>query len=164
MRASVALVCSITHRTRRKLRVDKLVNMRQFTESRATIAMQDINYSAADIREALRYVDASDIPDRHKRVLLDVVAQALKNADSGVPIDSQRSVSGTWQQHEVQTVAAHLEGKVAVNWQHADELVMWLVACLRRGPGDIKKKAIELGFGAGVDYRIAKSMPTLDEA
>ena len=126
--------------------------------------MQDIHYSSVAIREALKFMDASDIPDKHKRVLAEVVAYVLRNSSASMHADAIRNDGGTWQQHEVQTVAAHLEGKVAVNWQHADELVMWLVACLHRNPDDIRKKAMELGFGSSVDYSIAKSMPALVSA
>jgi hypothetical protein len=122
--------------------------------------MQDIHYSSVVIREALKFVDASDIPDKHKRVVAEVAAYVLQNSGANMYIDAVRNDDERWQQHEVQTVAAHLEGKVAVNWQHADELVMWLVACLRRNPDDVRKKAMELGFGASVDYRVAKSLPT----
>jgi hypothetical protein len=120
--------------------------------------MQDIHYSSVAIREAMKSVDASDISDGHKRLLIDIVTRVLQNSNEAKHGGVVRNDMG-WQQHEVQTVAAHLEGKVAVNWQHADELVMWLVACLRRNPDDIRNKATELGFGASVDYRIAKSIP-----
>jgi hypothetical protein len=120
--------------------------------------MQEIHYSSAAIREAMKSLDASGIPDEHKRLLIEVVARVLRNSNAEAHGGVERS-DMSWQQHEVQTVAAHLEGKLAVNWQHADELVMWLVACLRRNPDDIRRKATELGFGASVDYRIAKSMP-----
>jgi hypothetical protein len=126
--------------------------------------MQVINYSTAVIREALQCIEGSNIPDEHKRVLVAVVSHTLQNAGAGAFPDARRGASDTWQQHEVQTLAAQLEGKVAANWQHADELVMRLVACLRRNPDDVRKKAMELGFGAGVDYRIAKSLTAAVEA
>jgi hypothetical protein len=44
-----------------------------------------------------------------------------------------------------------------VNWQNADELVMGLAAKLNRSPNEIKAKAKELGFGVGVDYRLARA-------
>jgi hypothetical protein len=137
------------------------MDLRQADSPEGRVVMQEFSYSSGAIREALRFVEDSNIPDNHKRVLVGVVLHALRNVGAVAFNDTMHSESEPWQQHEVQTLAAHLEGKRAVNWQHADELVMWLVACLRRNPEDIRKKALELGFGAGVDYRIAKS--TSDE-
>ena len=140
------------------------VRLSQSLSFQVRLSMQAINYSTVVIREALQCIDNSDIPDRHKRVVVAVVSHALRNAGAGAFADTRRVAGDSWEQHEVQTIAAHLAGKVAVSWQHADELVQWLVACLRRTPDDIRKKAMELGFGAGVDYRIAKSLTAPVEA
>ncbi|MBC7982961.1 MAG: hypothetical protein H7Y02_03810 [Candidatus Obscuribacterales bacterium] len=120
--------------------------------------MKDVYRTSTAIREALESIDLSNLSAQHKLVLTDVAERALRNAeenDRAVAADSIED--DRWLPDEVQIVAVHLEGKVAVNWQHADEQAMWLATRLNRSPAEIRKKATELGLGASIDYRIARS-------
>jgi hypothetical protein len=102
----------------------------------------------------LQFLIASDIPSDHKSVLIDALTEALR-----ISLQPQVTVSGIgpWQTHETAQLQTFLEGKLANSWQHADELLMRVAAQLHRDPGDVRAKATELGFGVGVDYRLAKA-------
>lgn len=101
-----------------------------------------------EIRETLKYVGASDIPVRHKKIIMAVLEQALTHA--------LQQREGDWQPAETQMIADALQGRVAISWQHADELLFRLAGQLQRNPDEVKQKAVDTGFGAGVDYRLAK--------
>ena len=110
------------------------------------------------IRETLRYVIDSQIPAQHKAIVIDALAQALRAAD-----DAQRSreiqgmTSEEWRPEEAVMIDAALRGKVAISWQHADEVLMRLARGLHRRHDDVRRKATELGHGAAVDYALAKA-------
>ncbi len=118
--------------------------------------MKTYRHRSSAIREALPFIALSDIPAEHKSVVMEVIAQALKDAEESERSGLNRSKVGPWTAEELQAVAARLDGKIAANWQHADELVIDLAARLNRNAADVKEKAKELGFAAGVDYRIAR--------
>jgi hypothetical protein len=124
--------------------------------------MKEFRHSSTAIREALPFVALSDIPAPYKSVLVEVVARALQNTESDERAAAARKRGGPWQTEEVQTLTAQLTGKVAVNWQHADEVLIGLAARLQRTPDEIKEKAKELGLGAGIDYRLARETAVRD--
>lgn len=108
------------------------------------------------LRDALGFLPECNIPAQYKRLIIDAVEMAARAAEAdGTP--QVRPAAGEWQPHEVQLMQAFLAGKVAANWQHADERLMHLAVQLRRTPDDIKRKASELGLGVGVDYWQAKA-------
>lgn len=110
------------------------------------------------LREALQFLIRSDIPAQPKQLLIDAVTQALMLAEAAASVrDTPKKTIREWQPHETEIAATFLHDKVAGSWQHADELVMHLVRELHRDPDDVRSKAIELGFGIGVDYRLAKA-------
>ena len=114
--------------------------------------------SVAAIREALHFVARGDMPSQYKDVLLEVLAQALRDAESLIDRqDAIRNETLQWEPQEEQAIEAFLKGKTAVSWQHADELLMRLAGQLHRNPQDVRNKATQLGFGVGVDYRQARA-------
>lgn len=116
------------------------------------------NPEAAALRETLQFLVASDMPAQHKRILMELVTQALRSGEAEVRrIDAVQKRGEQWQPHETQVVESFLQGKVARSWQHADEVLMRLAGELHREPGEVRRKATELGFGIGVDYRLAKA-------
>jgi hypothetical protein len=112
----------------------------------------------AAIRDTLQFVVASDIPAQHKRILLDAITQALRAAEAVEHrVGTQQKISENWDTDEAQAVETFLRGKVAISWQHADEVLMRLAGELHRTPADVRTKATELGLGAAVDYALAKA-------
>ena len=108
------------------------------------------------LRGALALLPDMNIPAQYKRVIIEAVETAVRVAEAGdAPV--LQPGAGEWQPHEVQLVEEFLKGKIAANWQHADERLMHLAGVLHRSREDIKNKASELGLGVGVDYRQAKA-------
>jgi hypothetical protein len=104
-------------------------------------------------RTALQFVHSSDIPPEHKAVILEALSESLRNHLSvGATTEAER----TWNPDEEAGVRSFLDNKPARGWQHADELVMALAARLHRTPNDVRRKAVELGLGVSVDYRLAR--------
>lgn len=100
------------------------------------------------IRNTLQYLASSSMPVEHKKVLTAVLEEALQHA--------LQTHDDEWQAADMQTMSTALQGRVAISWQHADELLFKLSSQLHRNADDVKKKAIEAGFGASVDYWQAK--------
>lgn len=118
--------------------------------------MTDINPDA--LREALQFLIRSDMPAEPKRLLIEVVMESLATREAAHAVrDAIKKTSPVWQQAELDLVTAFLQGKVAQSWQNADELLTHLVRQLHREAADVRAKAIELGLGAGVDYRLARA-------
>jgi len=118
--------------------------------------MPDTNPTAA-LRVTLQYLMTSDIPSIHKTVLIGLLTKALHedNSLSRAPV---LQAEAPWQEQEMQLLTAFLSGKVANSWQHADELLMDISTRLHRQPQNVRSKASDLGFGAGVDYRLARAL------
>jgi hypothetical protein len=123
------------------------------------VPVQDSRRSVA-LQAALQFVSTtSDIPSDHKVILIDVLAQALREDNSAEL--SRRAVAqagAEWQEHEITHLKSFMGGRLAKSWQHADEGVMQLAAQLHRDPQSVRDKATQLGLGAAVDYRCAKAM------
>jgi hypothetical protein len=115
-----------------------------------------VKNETVSLRETLTFLVQSDMPAHYKRILIEVVTQALYDKETKERSDEENGVVEEWRQPEVDILAAFLQDKLARSWQHADELVLRLARELRRDPDDVRRKAIELGFGLGVDYRLAK--------
>lgn len=115
-----------------------------------------VKNETVSLRETLTFLVQSDMPAHHKRILIEVVTQALYDKETKERSDGEKGVVEEWRQPEMDILAAFLQDKLARSWQHADELVLRLARELRRDPDDVRRKAIELGFGLGVDYRLAK--------
>ena len=113
----------------------------------------------AALHAALRFVITSDTGAEHKAILIDVLTQAVRD-DEAAEL-KQRALAlarGEWQQHEIAHLTSFLKDRPAKSWQQADECVMHLAAQLHREPQSVRDKATELGLGAAVDYRFAKSL------
>jgi hypothetical protein len=119
---------------------------------------QTLRHSIGAIREALSYVASSGMPAQHKSVLMDVIGQVLETSDQDPISNVAAPISEPWQTQEVELIGHTLKGRSATSWQNADELVMNLANRLNRRPDEVKAKATDLGFGAGVDFRVAKSL------
>src|SRR5690606_22876231 len=120
------------------------------------VIMQDAREPAA-LRAALQYVLSNDIPSEHKAVLIEALTGSLGAEDSARAageVAEQRSPE--WTPAEVQNLQSRLAGKVAKSWQDADEQLMQLAGELRRSTDDVRNKALEMGAGVGIDYRLAK--------
>jgi hypothetical protein len=63
---------------------------------------------------------------------------------------------GEWHDHEIVQLKSFLQDRTARSWQNADENVMHVAAQLHRAAQSVRSKAMELGFGIAVDYRLAK--------
>ena len=113
----------------------------------------------AALHAALRFVITSDTGAEHKAILIDVLTQAVRD-DEAAEL-KQRALAlarGEWQQHEIAHLTSFLKDRPAKSWQQADESVMHVAAQLHREPQSVRDKATELGLGAAVDYRFAKSI------
>jgi hypothetical protein len=111
------------------------------------------------LREALQFLIRSDLPADPKRILIEVVMESLAVRDAAAAVrGSTGKTYPVWQQAEIDLASSFLQGKIAQSWQNADELVTHLVRELQRDAVDVRTKAIELGFGVGVDYRLARMM------
>jgi hypothetical protein len=118
--------------------------------------MTDI--STDTLREALQFLIRSDLPADPKRILIEVVMESLATREAAAAVHgTAQKTYPVWQQAEIDLVNSALQGKVAQSWQQADELLTHLVRELKRDLADVRAKAIELGFGVGVDYRLARA-------
>jgi hypothetical protein len=115
-------------------------------------------HSPAALQSALRYVLTSDMPSQHRRILIEVLTQALREDEKAhIRQLSIERAGGPWQEHETALMQSFFQGRIAKGWQHADELVMRMANQLNRHANDVRMKATELGFGTAVDYRLAKA-------
>ena len=118
--------------------------------------MQDSKRAAA-LSEALRFLIATDMPSQHKATLIDVLTQAMREESAAeLRRHTVAQAQGDWRDHEIVHLKSVLQGRTATSWQHADQCVMHVAAQLHRAPDSIRTKAAELGFGAAVDFQIAK--------
>jgi hypothetical protein len=110
--------------------------------------------------DALRFLMTSSTPAQHKKVLIDVVVEAMRADETtqrDLVVKEQEQADTPWFPHEVETVREHLQGRVARSWQEGDELLMGLAAKLKRVHTNVRSKALELNLGAAIDYRLAKA-------
>lgn len=116
--------------------------------------------SLSAMRAALQFAMSSDIPAEHKVVIIDSLTRSLREQESAEQSQRDAAEAGApWLPEEV-TELEHLLGeRTARNWQHADELLMHVAAQLHRSPSDVRATAIRLGFGAAVDYAVARNHP-----
>lgn len=114
------------------------------------------NEDASRVRETLQFIRACDLPAKHKKVLVEVLEQSLR--------DKSGLAAKVWQSDELTELQALLAGKVALNWQHADELLISSARQLNRSQNDVKIKATELGFGVAVDYWLARARVAADKS
>ena len=120
--------------------------------------MRDSRRLAA-LHAALRFVITNESGAEHKPILIDVLTQALRDDETA---ELQRRAlalaRGEWQEHEITQLTSFLHDRLANSWQQADECVTHLAAQLHRDPQSVRDKATELGMGAAVDYRFAKTI------
>jgi hypothetical protein len=104
-------------------------------------------------RAALHFVHTSDMPSEHKVVILEVLRESLRNDQTAaLNPDEERP----WSADDEAEIRNFLGNKSARGWQHADELAMSLAARLRRTPSEVRRKAVEMGFGVSVDFALAR--------
>jgi gamma-glutamyl:cysteine ligase YbdK (ATP-grasp superfamily) len=113
-----------------------------------------------EIRETLQFLVSSDMPAKHKAVLLDLLTQALRVEEAAqTAARMAEPEAAPWHAHETKQLQSFLEGKVAKSWQHADELAIRVASQLHRSMQDVRIKAKELGLGEGIDYALARLRP-----
>lgn len=109
------------------------------------------------LHAALQFLMTSDVPAEHKSALIETVTHALREHDTeGLRNKAAAQTGADWQADETAQLREQLQGKMANSWQQADETALRLASQLRRHPLDIRAKAIELGLGVAVDFRLAK--------
>ncbi len=124
--------------------------------------MQDSQRGAA-LSAALRFVIASEMPSHHRAVLMEVLTQAMRDESAAeLRRTTVAQAQGEWRDHEIVQLKSLLQGRTATSWQHADQCVMHVAAQLHRPADSVRTKAAELGFGAAVDYKIAKGVRKAD--
>jgi hypothetical protein len=107
---------------------------------------------------ALQFLMTSDMPSEHRSVLIETVTHALREHETTARRGQAAArPSAEWQVDETAELRSYLTGRVANSWQQADEIALRLAAQLHRHPLDIRAKAVELGFGVAVDFRLAKA-------
>ena len=116
--------------------------------------MSDIQPDA--LREALQFLIRSDLPADPKRMLITVVMESLAQREAAALQSAADKVDSAWLPTEIELATSHLQGKVAKTWQHADETLTHLARVLHRDAREVRTKAIELGFGAAIDFQRAK--------
>ena len=122
-------------------------------------------HSSAALEAALQFMMSSDIPSNHKAVVIELLTSALRNHETQhIEAVASAHESVPWQEADSERLKALLAGKVANSWQHADELLMQLANSLGRDSTTVRSKAIELGFGASIDFRLAKQAARNREA
>jgi hypothetical protein len=118
--------------------------------------MHDI-HSIAALRSTLQYTKSSDIPADHKVLLLALLTEALRDQqDHDTKAAALQRSAKPWLDADTTTLQSLLSGKVATSWQHADELLTSAAQRLGRDPQYVRSRATDLGFGAGVDFRLAR--------
>jgi hypothetical protein len=111
------------------------------------------------LHAALRFVVTSSIPSAHKATLIDVLVQAVRDAEANEsPRHTSTANRTEWQEHEIELLKSFLRDRVATSWQDADESVMQLAMQLDRDPRAVREKATEVGLGIAVDYWLSKSI------
>jgi hypothetical protein len=125
--------------------------------------VKDLHRPAA-LSAALRFVLASDVLWQHKATIIDALTQAMREEDAAaLRRQAAAQAQGEWHDHEIVQLKSFLQERTATSWQHADQNVMHLAARLNRAPDSIRTKAAELGLGAAVDYKLAKSIKPPDD-
>jgi hypothetical protein len=120
--------------------------------------MQNSRQPAA-LYAALRFVVTSSIPSVHKATLIDVLLQAVCDAEANESHRQTDAANHTQcQEHEIELLESFLKNRIAANWQEADQAVMHLAMQLDRDPRVVRDKAKELGLGRAVDYWLSKSL------
>lgn len=109
------------------------------------------------LREALHCLMRSDLPSRHKAVLIDAVVHTLSDRESAERAADSQPKSQVWQERDNEELRAVLEGRTARSWQEADELLTRSARKLGRPPDEVRRQAALLGLGAAVDYRQARA-------
>jgi len=112
--------------------------------------------STDPLREALQVLICSNLPVDAKRLLIDVVLEALAQREALVVQATTRQNQTVWTSAEIEMVTARLQGQVARSWQSADQVLTQLARELQRDARQIRAKAIELDLGVAVDYHMAK--------
>jgi hypothetical protein len=114
-------------------------------------------HSVTALREALQCLMRSDLPSRHKAVLIEAVMHMLSDREAAQRADQSTSQSRPWQEDEIERLRTLLAGHAARSWQEADELATRCAREFRCAPGAVREQAAMLGLSAAVDYRPGRS-------
>jgi hypothetical protein len=116
-------------------------------------------HSIAALRSTLQYTKSSTMPADHKVLLIALLTEALRDQqEQNTKASALENSAKPWKEADTAALQTFLAGKVATSWQHADEMSVLLASELGRQPQDVRSKAIDLGFGAGLDFRLARAL------
>lgn len=106
-----------------------------------------------EIRSAMDGLDAVEMDEGHRKTVFRCLRSELVEAIERRDEQEQTERDGKrWTEEELQVLRDTLTGRVAKKWEEERMNVTEVALKLRRNEKVAKKKAIELGLGAAVDY------------
>jgi hypothetical protein len=110
------------------------------------------------LRATLDYLNSGDIAEEHRKTLMRATEAALLDATEELERHQSTENDGKqWKDAEIEALRGCLmEGGMAKNYQTADDNLATASARLKRSEKAVKRKAIELGLGAHVNYWLAR--------
>lgn len=110
------------------------------------------------LRAALDYLNSDSIADEHRKALKRATETALLDATEELEKHQSTANDGKpWKDAEIEVLRGVLEkAGIAKNWQEERDNVDTAAARLKRSAKAVKRKAVELGLGANVDYWLAR--------
>lgn len=105
------------------------------------------------IRSAMAIIDAVDIDECHRKTIWRCLSSELVEAIDRYDEQCNTRNSGKkWSKEDDKIIYDFLSGKTVTTWGEEAITVQELSLKLGRNAKQTKKRAIELGFSAGVDY------------
>src|SRR5690606_4414116 len=94
----------------------------------------------------------------HKSTIIQALNAAIRSTERIVTEHDSavHQQEAHWSSDDTQQLHSLLEQQAARSWQHADELLLRVASVLRRPPARVRAKAVELGLGHAVDYRLSR--------
>lgn len=110
------------------------------------------------LREALAFAATAALPFPHKATIIQALNDVIRSTERIVTEHdgAEHQQEAHWSPDDTQQLHSLLEQQAARSWQHADELLLRVASVLRRPPAQVRAKAVELGLGYAVDYRLSR--------
>lgn len=110
------------------------------------------------LRAALDYLNSDDIAEEHRKTLKRATETVLLDATEELEKHQSTANDGKpWKDAEIEVLRGVLEkAGMAKSWQEERDNVDTAAARLKRSAKAVKRKAVELGLGANVDYWLAR--------
>ena len=115
-------------------------------------------HSLTAVREALQCLMRSDLPSRHKAVLIDSVIGTLSDLEAALRAEQSTPQPAMWREREIEELRTLLAGRAAKSGQEADELLTRCARELHCAPSAVSEQAAMLGLSAAVDYRPGRTI------